>query len=234
MPGSRPERVRMKSSASISTRSPASALCELPAGRAVEHQFEGLAVDTGPFSHDVRNEPAVVIGRELHGAIDCRVNVDPMRPDVPGESDVEQVFQGSPSDGWPEWERDVACGRRCAPPALDRPGADRSNVRDELIVRESVALANLQLVHAVNPVVRVDLLVERHSAPQLVNELSHRRLGFGRAEDMQHHLTNVPTRTVRGRFPLLGREARDQVCKACELLLGQHLGLGTSDPIRFH
>ena len=115
-----------------------SALCELPTGRAVEHKFEGLRVDTGPLSHDVSNEPAVMTGRELHRAIDCRVNVDPMRPDVPGESDVEQVFQGCPSDRWPEWERDVACGTWCAPPTLDRSGPDRSNVHDELIVRKSV------------------------------------------------------------------------------------------------
>src|SRR5665811_151532 len=105
---------------------------------------------------------------------------------------------------------------------------------DELVVGELVALANLQLVHAVDPVVRIDLLVERHAVPQLVDELSDRRLGFGRAEDVQHHLTDVPTGAIGGRRPLLRRERRDQVREAYELLLGQHPGLGTCDSVGLH
>ena len=65
------------------------ALCELPAGGAVEHQLEGLAVDTGPLGHNVGDKAAVVIGRELHWAVDGRVDVDPMGPDIPGEPNVE-------------------------------------------------------------------------------------------------------------------------------------------------
>ena len=77
----------------------ADALGELPAGGAVEHELEGLAVDVGPFGDDVGDEPAVVVGGELHRAADGRVDVDPMGPDVPGESDVEQVLERRPTDG---------------------------------------------------------------------------------------------------------------------------------------
>src|SRR5271155_1181788 len=69
---------------------------ELAAGGTVENQLEGLAVDAGPFGHDVGGEAAVVVGREVHGTVDCRVDVYPVGPDVPGEPDVEQVFEGSP------------------------------------------------------------------------------------------------------------------------------------------
>ncbi len=65
------------------------ALCELPAGGAVEHELKGLAVDTGPLCHNVGDKAAVVIGRQLHGAADGSVDVDTVRPDVAGESDVE-------------------------------------------------------------------------------------------------------------------------------------------------
>ena len=171
MPGSRPERVRMKSSVDLDALA-AGALCELPAGRAVENQLEGLAVDASPFGHDVGDEAAVVVGRELHGTVDGRMDVYPMGPDIPGEPDVEQVLEGSPSDRRPEWEGDVARGRRRVPPALDRLRAYGGDLHDELVVRELAPLANLQLVHAVDPVVRVDLLVERHAALQLVDELS--------------------------------------------------------------
>ena len=62
MPGRRPERVRMKSRASISTRSPSTPCAELAAGGTVEHELERLAVDGGPLGDDVGDEAAVVIG----------------------------------------------------------------------------------------------------------------------------------------------------------------------------
>ena len=62
------------------------ALGELPAGGAVEHQLEGLAVDGGPFGDDVGDQAAVVVGGEVHRSVDGRVDVDPVGPDVTGES----------------------------------------------------------------------------------------------------------------------------------------------------
>jgi hypothetical protein len=54
-----------------------------------------------------------------------------------------------------------------------------------------VAFADLELVHAVDPVVRVNLLVEWNAPPQLVNELPDRRLSVARAKDVQYHLADV-------------------------------------------
>src|SRR5665213_4267505 len=44
------------------------ALAELAAGRTLQHQLEGLAVDIGPFEHDVGDEAAVVLEwADIHG-----------------------------------------------------------------------------------------------------------------------------------------------------------------------
>ena len=91
---------------------------------------------------------------------------------------------------------------------FDRLRADRRQLRDELVVRQVRALADLQLVDAVDPVVRVDLLVERHAAPELVHELLDRRLRVGRAEHVQRHLADVPRRAVGRPRPLVGGERR--------------------------
>ena len=87
---------------------------------------------------------------------------------------------------------------------FDRLRAHGAELGDELVVRQVLALADLQLVHAVDPVVRFDLLVERHAPPELVHELPDRRLSIARAEDVQHHLADVPAGAIGGRRPLLG------------------------------
>ena len=43
------------------------ALAEGPAGRAVEHELERLAVERGPFGDDVGDQPAVVVGLRCIG-----------------------------------------------------------------------------------------------------------------------------------------------------------------------
>ena len=87
----------MKSRASISTRSPPMPCRELTASGAVEHELEGLAMDGGPFGDDVGDQTAVMVGGELHRAVDGGVDVDPMGPDVPGESDIQQVLEREPN-----------------------------------------------------------------------------------------------------------------------------------------
>src|SRR5437868_6291957 len=42
------------------------AVGELAAGRTFEHELEGLVVDVRPLGDDVGDEPAVMIGAELH------------------------------------------------------------------------------------------------------------------------------------------------------------------------
>ena len=127
------------------------ALAELAAGGTVEHELERLAVDAGPLGDDVGDEAAVVIGAEVHRAVDGRVDVDAMGPDVAGEADVEQVLERRPTDGRTERERQVPRRGRGAPPALDRLRAHGPELGDELVVGEVVALADLQLVQCRRP-----------------------------------------------------------------------------------
>src|SRR2546423_5354825 len=108
-------------------------LGELAAGGAVEHELEGPAVDARPLGDDVTHEAAVVVGGEVHRAVDGRVDVDAMGPDVAGEADVEQVLERCPTDGRTERERQVPRGGRGAPPAPDGLRADSPELRNELV-----------------------------------------------------------------------------------------------------
>src|SRR5437879_4377429 len=103
-------------------------------------------------------------------------DVDAMGPHVSGEADVEQVLERHPADGRSERERQVTHRGRGTPAALDRLRACGFEFCDELAVRQMLTLGDLQLVETVDPVVGIDLLVERHATPKLVGELSDRRL----------------------------------------------------------
>ena len=118
-PGSRPERVRMKSSVSISMRSPATPWVNLPPAGPSKTSSNAWSWIRGPLRDNVGDEAAVVIGREAHRTSDGRVDVDPVGPHVAGEPDVEQVFEWRPSDRRPEWKGDVTGRRRGSPPAFD-------------------------------------------------------------------------------------------------------------------
>ena len=179
---------------------------ELPTGRTIEHEFERLTVDGGPFGDDVGDEATVVISGQLHRAVDCHVDVDPVRPDVPSESDIQQVLERRPSDRWPERKGYVPRRSWRAPTAFDRLWTHGAHPQDEFFVRQVVAFADLQLVHPVDPMVRFDLLVEWHPPPELVRELPYRCLSIARAEDMENQLADVPTGAIGGSRPLLRRE----------------------------
>src|SRR5437867_11653081 len=76
----------------------AEALAELVAGRALEHQLEGLAMDRGPLADDIGDESPVVIGGGVHVAAGRLADVDAVGPHVAGEAHVEQVLERSPAD----------------------------------------------------------------------------------------------------------------------------------------
>src|SRR5712691_11822780 len=125
------------------------ALAELAAGGTFEHELERLAVDRCPLRDDVADEAAVVVGGEVHRPVGGRVDVDAMGPDVTGEADVEQVLERRPTDGRTEGERQVPSRGRGAPPAFDCSRAHGLELRDELVVRQVISLADLELVQAV-------------------------------------------------------------------------------------
>ncbi len=80
------------------------AVAEFPAGRALQHELERLAVNRRPLRDDVRDEAAVMVGGQVHVAAGRHADVDAVGPHVAGEADVEEVPQGrawaraSPSD----------------------------------------------------------------------------------------------------------------------------------------
>ena len=154
-----------------------------------------------------------------------------MAPHVTREADVEQVLQRHPPERRSERQRQVPHRRRRPPPALDRFRPDRVELLHDLVVREVFALADLQLVQAVDPVVGVDLLVERHAPAQLVHELADRRLRVARPENMQDHLADVPRGAVRGHRPLLRRERRNGLGEANELRFGENTGFLALDAV---
>ena len=151
-------------------------MAELAAGRTLEHELEGLAVEGRPLGDDVGDEPAVVLRGRVHVVAGGGADVDAVGPHVAGEADVEEVLQRCPTDGRSEGDWHVTHRRRRPPAALHRLGPDGGELCHELLVRQVGAFTDLQLVHAVDPVVRVDLLVERHTPPELMQELGERRL----------------------------------------------------------
>ena len=133
------------------------ALAELAARGPVEHELERLAVDARPLGDDVGDETTVVVGGEVHRVAGRGAQVDAVGPHVAREPDVEQVPEPHPADGRPERDRQVA--HRAAASASDRrrPSGRWPQLGHDLVVREVGALADLELVHAVDPVVRIDL-----------------------------------------------------------------------------
>jgi hypothetical protein len=112
----------------------ADALGEVPASGAIEHKLKGLAMDIGPLGHNVGDQAAIVSGRELHRALDCYVDIDPVSPDISREPDVQKVFEGRPSDRRSKREGNVTGRRRCAPPTFDCPWSHRGDLRDDLVI----------------------------------------------------------------------------------------------------
>src|SRR5580658_3602991 len=212
----------------------AAAVAEGPAGRAVQHEVERLTVDRGPFDNDVGDQAAVVAWREVHRPAGRVTDVDAVTPDVAGEPHVEQVLKRLPADRRAERERQVPHRRRCAPPAPDRLRAYLLELADQLRVGEAGALADLLLVQAVDPMMRIDLLVQRQPPAQLVRELLHRGLRVSRSEHVQGDLADIPCAAVGGQLPLIRREYRYQLREAPELLLGQAASFRAVDAIRFH
>lgn len=69
------------------------ALAELPAGRSLKDELERLAVDGRPLADDVGDEATVVVGGRQHVAACRHADVDPVRPHVAREPDVEEVLE---------------------------------------------------------------------------------------------------------------------------------------------
>src|ERR1700722_19050278 len=137
------------------------AVAEGAAGRPVKYQVERLTVKLGPFGYDVGAQPAVVVRLEVHRPARRVADVDPVAPHVAGEPHVEQVLQRPPANGGSERQRGEPHRRRGPPAALDRLRADGLQLPGELRVGQLLTLADLQLVQAVDPVMGVDLLVQR-------------------------------------------------------------------------
>ena len=94
------------------------ALAELPAGGTVEHELEGLAVDIGPFGDDVGDQAAVVIGGEVHRAVDRRWMSMRWAQTSRVNPTSSRYLSGAHPMGGPNGKRHVARRRRRAPPAL--------------------------------------------------------------------------------------------------------------------
>ena len=125
-----------------------------------------------------------------------------------GEADVEQVLQRRPPDRRSERDREVPHRRGRSPSSGDRLRADSGELRHDLVVGEVGALADLHFVHAVDPVVRVDVPVHGDPAPQLMQELRERRLGVAGTEHVQGDACERPTRCSRSAGPTRRRSAR--------------------------
>src|SRR5580658_2393776 len=210
------------------------AVAEGAAGRPVKHQVERQPVELGPFGDDVGDQPAVVVRLEVHRPARRVADVDPVAPHVAGEPHVEQVLQRPPANGRSERQRGEPHRRRGPPAALDRLRADSLQLPDELRAGQLLTLADLQLVQAVDPVMRVDLLVQRQSPAQLVRELRHRGLRVGRPEHVQGDLADVPGGAVGRHRPLLRGERGGQFREALELVLGEAAGFRAADAVSVH
>src|ERR1700722_7053860 len=210
------------------------AVAEGAAGRPVKHQGERLTVELRPFGHDVGDQPAVVVRPEVHRPARRVADVDPVAPHVAGEPHVQQVPQRPPANGRSERQRGEPHRRRGSPAALDRLRAGSLQLPDELRVGQLLALADLQLVQAVDPVMRIDLLVQRQPPAQLVRELRHRGLRVGRAEHVQSDLADVPRGAVGRHRPLLRGERGGQFREALELVPGEAAGFRPADTFSVH
>jgi hypothetical protein len=92
------------------------------------------------------------------------------------------------------------------------------------------ALADLQLVEPVDPVVGLDLAVEREAAAELVEELDRRGLRAQRPEHVQAELAHVPRGAAGGEVPGVGPDRGDRGDEPSVLLLGERPGLRPGDP----
>ena len=134
----------------------------------------------------------------------------------------------------PEGHGQVAHRRRRPPPAFHGLGPDLGQAVLQLLIGQVGALSHLDLVDPVDPVVCVDLLVERDAASELVQQLADRRLPLTRAEDVQRHRPHVPAGAVGRSSELLVGQVGDEARVAGELLFGEAPRLGPRDPFRKH
>src|SRR5208283_2812579 len=99
--------------------------------------------------------------------------VDPVHPHVAGEPDVEEVGQrlaadrgGEVEQGEPgDWAREAGAGPQ-------GPGRGDVPLGDELLGAQPGALADLELVHPVPPVLAADISDQRASLADLAGELA--------------------------------------------------------------
>ena len=231
VPGRRPERTCTNSMASISTRSPFVPWLNFPPAGPSSTSSNGWPWIVRPLSHDVGHQTTVVVGGEVHPVPGRGTQVDAVGPHVAGEPDVEQVPETHPTDGRAERDRQVAHRRRRPPATGDGLRADGLQLDHDLVVGEVGTLADLELVHAVDPVVRIDLTVQRHAADELMDELREARLRVARAQHVQDHLAHVPRGAVGRSCPLVIGERRGERGEPPKLLLRDHLGLGSLDAL---
>src|SRR5436190_5806267 len=210
------------------------ALSEGAAGGAGEEQVERFSVELRPLGDDVGDQASVVGEVQVHGTADSRVDVDPVRPDVAREADLEQVVHRLPADRLAERDRWVAHRQGRAEPALDCLRPDGLELRDDLGARQARALPDLQLVQAVDPVVRLNLLVQREPATQLVQEDARGRLGLRGAEDVQDHLADVPADAGGVRRPFVRGQRRGQCSELLELGRGEDTSFRAGDAVVDH
>ncbi len=86
----------------------------VPAGRSRQGEVEGLAVRGGPFSDEVGDQLAVVLGCEHQGSVGRSTAVVAVHPGVPGVGPIHQIAHGSAPKGGPNGTRTGAGSRRRA------------------------------------------------------------------------------------------------------------------------
>ena len=79
----------------------ADTLDEVPASWAIEHELKGFAMDIGPLGHNVCDKAAIVSGRELHRALECHVDIDPVSPDSLVNPTSKRYLRGAHPIGGP-------------------------------------------------------------------------------------------------------------------------------------
>lgn len=101
-------------------------------GRSRQDEVEGLAVLGGPFSDEVGDQLAVLLGCEHQGSVGRSTDVVAVHPRVPGIDPIHQVAHGSAPKGGQYGTRTAARGRE--PSAGSEPaGGGRDEFGDEPI-----------------------------------------------------------------------------------------------------
>ena len=165
-----------------------------------------------------------------------RADVDAVRPHVAGEA---RRRGGTSAASSRSADRTGSGGSRIGAGVPQRPltafGPTAVELRDDLVVREHASLADLQLVHAVDPVVRVDLLVERHAPTSWCTNCGNDACASPEPSTCSAILrTSHPVQSVGSAHSCSARATRAECGEAPELLLREHSRLGPCDPLRCH